>query len=1157
MRILKFIPILGILFLTLPWVNAASVTPAAGIPIRFTLKEPGFVTLVVENDEGVRVRNLVSETEFPAGDNVVYWDGLDDRERDLQAASRGIYSVPGKVVPLGDYTVRGLVRPKIGLTYEMSPYTNGNPAWFTSDRSSGWLSNHRPPSGILFVPAKQAPEREGKPASRGGQILVCSPISEGGSGLAWLDMDGNKIWGQEWIGGSWAAASHLAIDQGDKPIPGVYAYTGVTFGNGKEGPELRLNKWLIASEWGGHQDKGRYGTGEDRSVFSSPYAISSLPPPKNEQEKADLGNVKVLRGLAVRNGMIVVALARVDKLLFIDGNKGVVVGEVPMKDPSGLAYDRNGRLYVLSGKKLLRFEQGGEPATLGRKEVLIDRYLEDPQAITVDRNGSIYVSDWGRSHQVKMFSVNGIPLRAYGKQGTPSLGAYDPRHMNYPRGITIDDRGRLWVAEEDSVPKRVSVWAPNGELDNAFYGPAEYGGGGSFDPRSRDVFYYGGMQFRLDWKTGKSRVESVLYRRDLDLVPLWSNTSGGFPETSLPKGNSTYLTNAFNSNPTNGADMAEVWLVENGVARKVAAMGSAWRVGSGTTWREAFLQDEAIKALLPTTFDPRKEALFFAWSDKNGDGKMQAHEVVFQAVQTKSLQDSTRVNGVTVEKDLSFVVAQLGGNAVRFKVSGVTRDGVPLYDITKPEVLAENINHTASSGCGQAITDGKGWTVLTTAPGPYTAYSFGGVLNGKPMWSYADLWPGLHPSHNAAPQTFPGEVLGATRLVGLPLQPKGSDVGPMWAINSNKGMIYIFTMDGMFVATLFQDSRTASWNAPQAIRGMPVGQFSMREENFFPTITQMDDGEVYLQTGTNDGPIRIVRVTGLDGVRRLPESKVTLTSEVLNGAINAVRLAEAKRQEARLPKILNVLLLNGKLKVDGDFSDWKSTNWAEIDTRRVQLSDWGGKQVTTKIALAVADGRLYGAMQTDDPQLLKNAGTSFETLFKTGGGWDIMLGTDAGNPQRMSSVAGDIRLFISQVDNRPVAMLYRPVAPGYKAPPVKYISMVKTVVIDQVEEVSDSLELASAVEKDPQTRKPVSVDFEFSIPLARLGLTTPTNGQTFKGDVGVLRGDGFRTQQRVYWSNKSSGLVSDAPGEAELTPGLWGTFVFKNAGTTAAEAPQK
>jgi hypothetical protein len=31
---------------------------------------------------------------------------------------------------------------------------------------------------------------------------------------------------------------------------------------------------------------------------------------------------------------------------------------------------------------------------------------------------------------------------------------------------------------------------------------------------------------------------------------------------------------------------------------------------------------------------------------------------------------------------------------------------------------------------------------------------------------------------------------------------------------------------------------------------------------------------------------------------------------------------------------------------------------------------------------------------------------------------------------------------------------------------------------------------------------------------------------------------------RVYWSNKATGLTSDVPSEAMLTPQLWGTWQF-------------
>jgi hypothetical protein len=98
-----------------------------------------------------------------------------------------------------------------------------------------------------------------------------------------------------------------------------------------------------------------------------------------------------------------------------------------------------------------------------------------------------------------------------------------------------------------------------------------------------------------------------------------------------------------------------------------------------------------------------------------------------------------------------------------------------------------------------------------------------------------------------------------------------------------------------------------------------------------------------------------------------------------------------------------------------------------------------------------------------------------------------------------------------------------------------------TLKFDDVENVSAYVQLAK--ENASSTTGTSSGDFEFSIPLSILGLN-PTPGTELRGDIGLLRGDGIRTIQRVYWSNKATGLVSDIPSEAELTPQLWGRFRF-------------
>ena len=183
-------------------------------------------------------------------------------------------------------------------------------------------------------------------------------------------------------------------------------------------------------------------------------------------------------------------------------------------------------------------------------------------------------------------------------------------------------------------------------------------------------------------------------------------------------------------------------------------------------------------------------------------------------------------------------------------------------------------------------------------------------------------------------------------------------------------------------------------------------------------------------------------------------------------------------------------------------------------------------------AICVAGDRLYAAFKTADPHLLKNTGDSIAP-FKTGGALDVMLGAQANaNPARRQPQAGDQRLLITTVGERTLAILYRQVVDGPKQP-TPFSSPSRTVTMDLVKDVSDQVQLAG---KDG--------NYEVSVPLATLGLE-PAPGTAIRGDIGILRGNGFQTLQRVYWNNKATAITSDVPSEAELTPHLWGKLEFK------------
>lgn len=1087
-------------------------TPHPPIPIRFTLSQPGLVTLVIDDSTGRRVRNLVSETPFPAGEHVVWWDGLDDKGRIQTSINCNFQVVPGLVEP-GRYRVRGLVRPPIHLRYEFTVYNPGRPPWATADPASEWLANHTPPSGVLFIPEE---ETRGSPAgfTRGGQVLVCSHVAEGGSGLAWLDLDGRKLRGQHWIGGVWTGATHMARDTGPDRVPGVYAYTGAAWaagaGGGFDGPrsELRLAELLTRDARAAAPRDPRFGRGDDRPLLVpfSPYqgvlppGVEKLGQPGEDTRYAFPDPERaVLGGLAVHNARLVASLTKMHQLLWVDARARKILGTVPVPDPRGVAFDAKGRLLVLSGRRLLRYVVGANPLQLADPETVVGAGLEDPIGITLDRAGRIYISDRGRSNQVKVFSPQGRFVRAIGHPGLPRLGPYDPRLMHQPNGITVDSRDRLWVAETDFVPKRVSVWTLDGRFVKAFYGPMEYGGGGCLDPVDPSRFYYSGMEFRLDWRTGASWPTAIYYYPDQDPLGLPSQFRSRAPETALTVRGRRYLTDCYHVSPTNAAESASVWLMERGVARPAAALGSANEWPKAV---EALQGKPPLAARLPAGVS-QGDRLTFAWSDLTGDGRVQPHEVTFI---------KGDCYGVTVMPDLAFVVSYLDGKAVRFAPVGFTPRGVPRYDLSRGTVLVKGTRKPWTSGGGQALAGEGGWTILTVPPEPYPGQSsMAGVRNGEPMWSYPSLWPGLHPSHDAPMPSHPGQLLGTTRLLGGLVKPRGSDAGQLWAINGNKGNAYLFTTDGLFVATLFRDCRVASWSAPQAVRGMLVDDLSQNEECFWPSMTQTRDGRIYLVTGGHGGSI--VRVEGLEGIRRLPDQEIAVTPEQIRAAQEWRLQQEAARQTAEGPRTLVVHIRTQAPTVDGKLDDWPEAAFVPVDARAAA-------------AVAVAGDRLYAAFKTGDANLLANAGTSKELLFKTGGALDVMIG----------AVPEGERLLVTRVQGQMTAMLYRPRDPEARTQPTLFTSPLRTVRFDRVEDVSAEVVLAAGGDGV----------YEFSVPLGLLDMR-PAPGQTMAGDIGLLRGNGFQTLQRAYWHNKATGITADIPSEAELTPKLWGVWRFEAA----------
>ena len=901
----------------------------------------------------------------------------------------------------------------------MSVYNAGNPAWETADKTGGWLTNHTPPSAALFIPGTKTPG--GKPL-----IYLGSYVAEGGAGMAWVDLDGRKQGGTGHVGGAWTGAPYMARDDGPNAVVDHVLYVAAVWESAKGSGTAELRLTAITK-------------GGEKSVV------------KYEFKAADAKNMmQEISGLAARDGIIVVSLPQQKQLLFVDAKEGKVIGNAPLEDSRGIAFDAQGNLLVLSKNQLLRFAfKPSAPSLETPHSAFRIPQLEDPQGIALDAAGTIYISDRGKSHQVKVFSPEGKFLRAIGKAGAPKAGPYDALHMNNPRGLTIDSNNRIWVAEEDFLPKRVSVWNADGSLWKAFYGPAHYGGGGKLDPRDKTRFYYadehgGALEFRLDWKTGTDQLTNVFLRPE-KRNPFEDAHFFAGPQDPIYINGRQYMTNAFNASPTNGAQVCELWIMQGNLAVPVAALGSTRDI--------KLFEETAFKTRWPQGIDDKewkRNPPLFAWSDLNGNGEVDADEVTFQ---------KAAVGGVTVMPDGAFVVARVDDKTKRYAPQKFTAQGAPLYDLNAGQVLANGAQNNNSSGGGQAIAGTDGWTLHYPPPQPYSQYSIGGTKNGNALWSYPNMWPGLHPSHEAAQPTFPGEIIGPTRLLGNVVTPKG-EAGPLWALNGNMGNIYLLTQDGLFVDQLFEDVRQAPlWAMPVAQRGMKLNGLSLHDENFWPTITQTSDGQIYVVDG---GRTSLVRLEGLENIKRLPDQNLRITTDDLQAAQTYFVQSEAARQAQQGRGTLVVALRETAPQVDGDLSDWNNASWADIDKRGVSANfNSNSKPYDVTGAVAIAGDKLFAAWKTDDKDLLTNTGELPNALFKTGGALDLMIAANPNaDPKRNQPIEGDMRLIITQVKGKTKALLYRAVVPGTKEA-VPFSSPWRTITLDKVEDVSEQVQLAA------------------------------------------------------------------------------------------------
>ena len=799
--------------------------------------------------------------------------------------------------------------------------------------------------------------------------------------------------------------------------------------------------------------------------------------------------------IAAWNGTVVISVAQDNVLLIVrPQDKKKLIGAIDMKDLRGVLFDGQGRLLVATGTQVKRLSIDLAKAKLITDEVLVAKGLEDAQQMALDKAGNLYVGDWGTQHVVKVFSPTGSLIRTIGKPGGLQLGPFDAERLHRPKGLAIDERDQLWVVDAEHLPKRITAWSiADGKLVKTFVGGPKYGGGGHLDPDDRSKLYYGiydgGYRFTLDWDKGTAVVDSVYMREKGKFRPQDQDRDtiiGDVPEDVMRVGSNTYLV-------SRGSGIGTIWLVgADGVPTLAAMIGGP------------HLQENTHGSWNPTR-NPGTKELFatlnynhlLIWSDVNRDGRAQPEEFVNWKL------DVPYAYGARFNPDLSFI---LRGYAL--PAPKILPNGVPVWSVENPPVPVLGSEHPDN-----AVPAGEGLFVHCRWGDP--RHTIQGFRNKQLVWTYPYSDGSVIPSN-------PGTVIMPRGFLGVPFVARQGEAGTVLGLNGEKGSLYLITSDGLFIQDIAGDMRVRphiGQKYPVAKRGMVVEEVSFSDEHYGPSLSQTKEGEVILIAGKEFSAL--FRVDGLASVKRRVFATVEIDAARLAGLPET--LTEVPRQQGRLSLSVGV---GGKApQVDGTLSpgEWPTSDiaWAKLDAR-------------ASATLRIVGDRLYAAWRTGDSAALANATGEPKLIFKRGGAVDLMIASDpTAKADRREPTIGDLRLIASMQAGKPTAVIYRAVVPKTaEADRVPFESPVGRVVFDRVEVVSDQIRLAQR-----------EGDIELSIPLAVLGLApSATEGTVLLGDIGLLRGTGAMTTQRLYWNNLDTSICSDVPSEARLMPANWGNW---------------
>ena len=361
------------------------------IPITFDLEQAGYVTLAIDDAEGNRVRNLVSDRRFGAGRHTVMWDGLRDKP--------GLD--PGGPVEPGSYRWKGLVHDDLHLVYRGVYHNAGTPPWNNGEKDSDWGGDHGVPIAATTA---------------GGLVILGWSGGEAGTQLIGVDPEScEKVWG---VRRGYASTELLTVE-GDDIYAGPHGMNvfHATAGDGvlaafdaTGSADLPVPK-LDGAEEAVHPAGMVATDGKLYMSFTEQSVIGRVDIATGKLEKEFSVSSPGRMAEAPDGSVLVVSADKVLRWDLQDGSSEAVI--TGLDEPKGVAAGPDGRIYVATwgathqvhvlspnGDRIRSIGKKGGRASHGPWEATA---LLRPVGLTVGPKGRLWVGE--RVDKPKRWSV--------------------------------------------------------------------------------------------------------------------------------------------------------------------------------------------------------------------------------------------------------------------------------------------------------------------------------------------------------------------------------------------------------------------------------------------------------------------------------------------------------------------------------------------------------------------------------------------------------------------------------------------------------------------------------------------------------------------------------------------------------------------------------